>query len=250
MVTWGWSRIDDHFPKIKKIISLPVPIYSDKPIKKTTIVNKNTKRKDIIYMSNKLHRFPGVTTSGVSRIDFVNEYKSLIIELVKKIRMNNLTMIHKPFDQKTVLLLNDLFRELEYIGKDNYSLYKNFNKGISNELVKSANLIVWDQIGTGTLQCFSSSIPTIVLWKRIYSREVEWEKDLFKRMEKCGVIHISIESLINEIKIFNQNPKQWIEDPIRKGIISEFCNKFAMHTDDWKKTWIKTFRKNYINDNL
>ena len=132
----------------------------------------------------------------------------------------------------------------------NYSTYKNYNKGISTELVKSANLIVWDQIGTGTMQCLSSGIPTIVLWKRIYSREVEWEKDLFKKMEKCGIIHRSVDSLILEIKKFNQSPEQWIKDPTRKSIILEFCNKFAFHSNDWKKIWIKTFKENYLSANV
>ena len=246
MITWGWNKFDEHFPKCE-VANLPVPFFSD--IKKKKLVKKILSKKklnqaDFIFFSNKIQRFPQVSTCGQSRIDFINEYKIVLENLFKKSKKRNLFAIHKPFNKNTLIFLNTFFKQLEKVGGKNYKLYSNMYKGLSEEVLLSANIIIFDQIGTGTLECFNMEIPTLVLWPRIYSKEVEWDKTLFLELEKNGVLHRSVNSLLDEVELFKSSPKMWMNNPNRKNSITKFCNKYAKSDENWIKKW-KSFLGSY-----
>ena len=246
MITWGWNKIDDHFPKCK-ISILPVPFFSDikkkKKIKKILLKN-NSAKADFIYFSNKIQRFPQVSTCGQSRIDFIDEYKNQLETLFSQSSKHNLQAIHKPFNKNTMDLLDNHFKKLKKIGGNNYLLFDNTNKGLSEEALSSANIIVFDQIGTGTLECFNMEIPTLVLWQRICSREVHWDETLFLELEKNRVVHRSINSLLDEIENYKIDPEIWMNNLERKESIIKLCNKYGNSDEGWTEKW-KSLLSNY-----
>ena len=246
MITWGWDKIDDHFPKCK-ISNLPVPFFSDvkkkKKIKK--ILSKNNSAKaDFIYFPNKIQRFPQVSTCGQSRIDFIDEYKNQLETLFSQSSERNLQAIHKPFNKNTMDLLENHFKKLKKIGGSHYTLFDNTNKGLSEEVLLSADIIVFDQIGTGTLECFNMEIPALVLWQRTYSREVQWEEPLFMELEKNGIIHRTVSSLLDEVEIYKIAPENWMNNPERRDIIAKLCNKYGNSDEGWVEKW-KSLLSNY-----
>ncbi len=104
-------------------------------------------------------------------------------------------------------------------------------------LIKTCRILLWDQIGSGTLEAFTSGVPTIVYWKRMYSREAPWAKELVENLERHGIVHSDADTLAQEIKTYLADPKAWMNNQGRKQAIQAFCHKFAWTSDDWPKLW-------------
>ena len=101
----------------------------------------------------------------------------------------------------------------------------------------TCRILLWDQIGTGTLECLTSEVPSMIYWKRIYSRESLWAKDLIARLEQNGIIHSSPETLTQEIKRYLGDPESWMNNSSRKQAIKDFCQKFALTDPRWFDKW-------------
>ena len=86
-----------------------------------------------------------------------------------------------------------------------YKVIKKIDKGFDEELLKHSNLILWNQPGTGFLECISAQIPTMVFWTRLSTEEEGWARDIFEKLEKVGIVHSNTTTLVKEIKIF----KKW-----------------------------------------
>jgi putative transferase (TIGR04331 family) len=239
-ISWGWSSIDEYFPKCE-VVELPVPTYSENyfisnaidMIENTTSCHRN----DVLFMSNKIHRFSGVYTSGHQGIDFADEMLSMIRSVVVYAAKYNLTLMHKPGDEATYRCFNKFFMELESVGGKNYHLYDSFDKGLTEKLLSTTKIVIWDQIGTGTLECFNAKIPAVIFWPRIYSKENIFSKSRIQKLESVGVVHRDVESLFREIIKFNKDPSKWMGNAMRISAISEFCYKYARIDKDWVKQW-------------
>ncbi len=244
-ITFGWTCIDDHLPKCQTI-PLPSPKLSEQPFKANYISKEkspNSNTRDILFLSNKWIRFPSTTTGGHPRVDFIDEIKISQEKLVKATRDAQLSMDHKPFGMTSVDLYAEHFRRLEAIGGPKYRLIKSTHKGLTIELIKTCRILLWDQIGTGTLEAFTSEVPTIVYWQRIYSRESPWAKELIAGLELHGIVHTDAKKLAQEIKTYLADPESWMNNSDRKQAIQKFCRKFAWASDDWAKLW-----RNYLAD--
>ena len=240
IITWGWTRIDDHLPHCKTI-PLPGPKLSEQPLKANYLKNaksKSTDIRDILFLSNALHRFPLASTCGQSRPDYIDEIINSQEDLMRAIRDAGMTISHKPFNMRFVDLYPEHFHRLEVAGGSNsYRLLKSKHKGLTVKLIKTCRIVLYDQIGTGTLECFTSEVPTMVYWKRIWSRETPWAKDLVSALEQYGVVHSDADSLAKEIKTYLADPEEWMNNPRRKQAIQNFCKSFALTSNDWPKLW-------------
>jgi putative transferase (TIGR04331 family) len=240
MITWGWTRIDDHLPHCETI-PLPSPKLSEQPFKSDYLKNvksKSTDMRDILFLSNQFHRFPNASTCGQSRVDFIDEISNSQEGLMRAIKDAGLTISHKPFNMKFVDLYPEHFHRLEVAGgSTSYRLLESTHKGLTVKLIKTCRIVLYDQIGTGTLECFTSEVPCMVYWKRIYSRETPWAKDLISALEQYGVIHSDAGSLAKEIKAYLADPGKWMNNSGRKQAIQNFCEIFALTSNDWPKLW-------------
>jgi len=97
--------------------------------------------------------------------------------------------------------------------------------------------VLWDQPGTGFLECLSSNIPTMVYWPRIYSQEEVWLKPLFMELEHMGIVHRDIDSLVEEMHLFKLSPAAWMNDIERVSLVNRFCREFAWTSSKWPKYW-------------
>jgi hypothetical protein len=239
MITWGWTHIDSHLPQCETI-PLPSPKLSEQPLKANylrSVKRLSVHASDILFLSNVFHRFPHISTCGQARVDFIDEITSAQKDLVRTIKDAQLTMDHKPYSLRDVDLYPEHYRCLEAAGGANYRLLKSKQKGLSVDLIKTCRIVLWDQVGSGTLECFTSDIPTIVYWKRIYSRDAPWARGLIADLEGCGVIHTDAGKLAQEIKIYLADPEGWMTDKARKEAIQAFSQKFSLTDTRWYESW-------------
>ena len=239
MITWGWTHIEEHFPQCETI-PLPSPKLSEQPFKSNyleEIKSPKANTRDILFLSNLFHRFPHISTCGQSRVDFIDEVSNAQEDLMRAIKDAGLTISHKPYSMKFLDLYPKHYRRLETAGGPGYHLLKSTHKGLTVKLIKTCRILLYDQIGSGTLEGFTSEVPTIVYWKRIYSREASEARQLIAALEKYGIVHSDTDSLVQEIKTYLADPGAWMNNDGRKQAIKAFCQKFALTDPRWYDKW-------------
>ncbi|MDD4975471.1 MAG: hypothetical protein PHY93_14015 [Bacteriovorax sp.] len=245
MLTWGWTEFDSHLPKCQVIV-LPSPKLSEKPLKSDYIRSNHLylpETRDILFFSNLFHRFPHISTCGQSRVDFIDEITCSQEKLVQEVGAAGLTLNHKPFSMRFIDLYPEHFKRLELAGGENYQLLNSSHKGISEDFIKTCRIVLWDQIGSGALECFTSGVPAIIYWPRIYSREAQSAKKLIMALESVGVVHTNPRELTKEIKTYLADPPSWMENTERKQAIENFCKIFALTDPHWYKQWKMQLKK-------
>ncbi len=242
-VSWGWSRLPTH-PAVKgmSVVELPSPWLSERKRYWAGLSLDGEKEYDFLLMSNMVKRFPAAPQgASTSRIDLIQEFAESLKHLVRKTVERGVRTFHKPYNVTTVNLLAKTMQELESIGGAHYFCEQQLDKGLTHELVQRCHVVLWDQPGTGFLECLSSNIPTMVYWPRTYCREEAWVESLFLQLEQLGVVHRHVETLIEEIRIFKKSPHSWMNHPERVALIDRFCRMFAWTSDEWPECWRRYF---------
>lgn len=239
-VTWGWTKMHEgkQLQHIKTV-PLPSPWLSER--KKLWKSVKKTHEYDVLWMPQMMKRFIG-SPQGASSIrrDVIHEFSEMMKELGSMLNETKLKTFLKPYNKASVDLLPkayDHLRNLPYI-----SISENFNKGLHLDLLNKVNLVIWDQPGTGFLECLACGIPTMILWNRLYSEEEEWCKEDFFLLESVGIIHREVDTLKSEILKFFGNKNVWSENENRRTIEKQFCDKYALTHDKWWFNWIQTLK--------
>lgn len=252
-ITWGWTKLPNH-PAIMQMLAypLPSPWLSERKFYWKDLVIGFEKPFDILWMPNQMRTYTAAPQGASSiRRDVIDDFAKLMIDFVKIATKSKIRVYCKPYNPTTVYLMSTTYDTMSDIGGNFFELADNFDKGLSYELLNKSKLVLWDQPGTGFMECIACNIPTIVLWPRTYSEEEAWCINDFKCLEEVGLIHRTVESLINEIQCFLINPVAWISDSQRKLAIQNFANKYALTDDQWWKTWRIYFKQliNEINEN-
>ncbi len=239
MVSWGWREIDLHFP-VCRTIPLPCPRYSERPLRSDYLANVRMHGKsmhDVLFLSNTFHRFPHISTSGQSRVDFIDEITASQQKLMRALDRAGISVDHKPYNMRFTKLYPIHYRRIAEAGGSGYRLLESRQKGLTVELIKSCKIVLWDQLGSGAVEGLVSGVPTIIFWDRIYSRELQCARELVAGLERCGVVHSNAEALADEIKAYLQNPESWMSNPRRVEAIKLFCHMFARTDPSWQKVW-------------
>lgn len=248
-VTYGWSFLDEHLPKVKTI-SLPSPKLSEDFVKNKSLEcckNITLRKYDILFMPNLFHRFPHASTSGQTRVDFIDEIFNSHTLLIKGLLSCDYRVLHKPYDRKFVDLYPEYYKSLSTNNHKNYSLFKTNQKGLSNDLCSLAKIILWDQLGSGAVECFASGLPTMIYWDRIYSQENDEAASLIKELEDAGLLHKRMDTLLDELAIYFKNPKSWVQCERRAKAIHEFCFRYAKYSTNWHNEWVSYLKQTLIN---
>jgi putative transferase (TIGR04331 family) len=195
---------------------------------------------DILWMPQmmKLYTEPVQAASSIS-LDVLPEFSESMRNLIKEATQRGIRVYCKPYNRETVDLMRNLYDSIQSIGGKYFKSDVADSKGLTFALVNKANIVLWDQPGTGFLECLVSGIPTMVLWERIYCIEELWAKIDFKELKDLGIIHDNLDSFFLELEKFQKNKKAWINDVRRQQAILSFCKKYA-HTDEgWCADWRK-----------
>jgi len=244
--TWGWTKM--HFGKqIEHIncVAMPSPWLSERKKYWKSLDFTREKNYDILWMPQMMKRFIG-SPQGASSIrrDVIEDFSKEMISFIKLTKSMDLKVFCKPYNLLTVNLLKDTYKTIQEIAGNQFVRDDNFDKGLHKELVNKAKLVVWDQPGTGFLECLVCGIPTMVIWTRLFCEEESWCKEDFRKLEEIGIVHRDIKSFGKEISLFKDSISSWMLDKKRRFIIDEFCRKYAFTEDKWWKIWQSYLSKN------
>ncbi len=243
-LTWGWKEFDNKLPNTIPVISSSIRLS-----KKTIFFRHKSqmfyidKEIKILFMSTNVHRFTHLSTCGMARSDFAYYIFNFRYKLLKKLIETKFFIAHKPYDLENFNISNQFLKLRKLKKTKNYKLIFNNEKGLSPDLLKGYNIVLWDHLGTGPIDCFINKIPTMIVWKRIFSKETKFAKPFITDLEKHGILHKSPESLCNELKKYQLNPKNWFENKNREKAINNFCKKYARTDKNWKESF-KNILKN------
>ena len=251
-ITWGWKRLPNHLAlKSVKTFVLPSPWLSERKIFWKSLAISNNKPFDLLWMPQmmKMHSASPRGASSV-RLDVVQKFSKEMIDFVSLTSKEKIKIYCKPYNQLTTLLMKKTYQQLSQIGGSYFNYANNFDKGLHYDLINKAHLVLWDQPGTGFLECISSGIPTMILWRRLYCEEEEWCKKDFNELENVRIIHQTPNNLIKELKIFLRDPVLWMNNLSRKMAVRKFSDKYALTSNKWDKSWESYLMslKNKIND--
>lgn len=238
-ISWGWSSLPEHpvLPALS-IIKLPSPWLSERKRYWKRLTLSEARDYDFLLMPNMVKRFPEAPHgASTGRIDLVQEVAKSLKDLVRKVTKNNLSIFHKPYNPTTVKLLSKTMEELKTIGGKLYCCELQLDKGLTYELLNRCSVVLWDQPGTGFLECLSSKIPTMAYWPRIYCQEEAWLKPLFMELEQIGIIHRDVDSLVEEMQRFKLSPSAWMCEVERVSLVNRFCREFAWTSSNWPDYW-------------
>ncbi|WP_061236320.1 hypothetical protein [Leptospira santarosai] len=247
-LTWGWTKMHvgkqlDHI----KTYPLPSPWLSERKRYWSKVEVGKTGEFDILWMPQAMKRFTGTPQGGSSiRRDVINEFSQYMIDFIEKASEKKIRVYVKPYNPMTLALLSKTYSRLSEIGGQYFTCSDHFDKGLTKDSLEKCSLVLWDQPGTGFLECLSCGIPTLVYWDRLYCEEEEWTKTDFEILEKNGIIHRSVSSLFEEAVFLLQNPLSWIQEPSRQIAIDSFCRKYALTSENWSEDWkyyLKSLKK-------
>lgn len=244
-LSWGWTELPDRRASLNvKVLPAPSPWMSERKRywrSQEGALKSASKSTDILLMSDKIKPFPPAPTgASLSRVDTLPDFAETLNALVRATTAAGLSVLHKPYHSAIRSLLG---RTLEQLAREGGSLYRTWDrpeKGLTAELLGRAKVVVWDQPGTGMIECMNAGLPTLVLWTRACHRESRAAEPRFRALEEAGVVHRTPEGLAREASALTKDVDGWMASPARKQAIGEFLARFGLADEDWPRRWRET----------
>ena len=234
-LTYGWkTKLRNSFNENINFIPMPSPWLSEK---KSYFANFNLnirKKYDFIFFPQNIKPFTNSVhdTSKFSR-DVLEEYLNNINQIAKICHHNKLKIGLKFYNKTSEYFLNQTLKKLKKNYKNCINIIPNNHKGISKDILKKTNLIVFDQIGTGALECFNYGIPVMILHNSTFNIPNKNSICLYKKLHDVGILHYKTGSLFEEYEKFNNSPILWLKKSGRQKAINNFCKNFGLTDINW-----------------
>ena len=244
-ITSGWSStLKNYHNKYVNFHSLPSPWISEKKIFFKDSLKNSVKKFDFVFFPQFVKPFTnGIQGLSNFRRDVIGRHIKIIDNLAKISNQNNLKLGIKFYNKTTEFFLNKTIQKLKKNYFSSVNIFSKIDKGISKELIQETNMLIFDQIGTGVLECFNSKIPVMVIYNGDFNMPNNSSIKFYKNLKKCGVLHEDINSLIREYYKFSSSKDMWMNNKQRKKTINNFCKKFALTDENWHVKWKKYLSK-------
>ncbi len=249
-LSWGWSEMPPHEAcRGVRVTPLPSPWLSERALWWERVLpesrrNPQGKPHDFLFMSSRIYRFdPAPGGQVVFRSDSMRDYAHFLEELVQACRRRGVRLLHKNFNEWSRRLLSGCLKGLAEGFPETYRTLDTADKGMTPEILESCAVVLWDQPGTGFLECLAAGIPTIALWPRLYSREEPRRRPLFESLEAVGLVQTGPEGLLDELARFKAEPQAWMRDPKRVGAVKRFTRELGWSSPDWDRQWRQFLEK-------
>ena len=164
-LTWGWLKLPKH-PAITQLQThqLPSPWLSARKFYWKDLMIGGPKPYDILWFPSKMKLFTGAPQGASSiRRDVIDEFSISMIDLVTNAAKLKIKVFCKPYNPVTVYLMASTFKTMSEVGGEFFVCADRYDKGLTYELLNKCQLVLWDQPGTGFLECVSAGIPTLIL---------------------------------------------------------------------------------------
>ncbi|HUH07366.1 MAG TPA: hypothetical protein VML96_06115, partial [Egibacteraceae bacterium] len=242
-ITWGWTPLPEH-PAIQRqaAVPLPAPWLSARRRQWATLLSDTDRARperpyDVLYMPNKVYPFPPAPSGSHATVNHVQAFAADLRRCVVEMQRAGLRVLHKPYNRVTTGLLADTSRDLDQRAGETYRLASTLDKGLTPELLRQCHVVVWDQPGTGLLECLTAGIPNMVLWTRLFNSETDRARGIFAELEAVGIVHRRTDSLIAEIERVKADPSGWVHAPRRADVVARFCRTYAWVDSHWARHW-------------
>lgn len=242
-ISWGWSRYPDYPPHpAPPLDPLPNPWLSERKkywSKHVAARREADMRYDFVLFSNRIHRYP-TAPSGAYQLtrEYLDAHSKSLVELVREAKARGFSILHKPYNKATAALMQTALAAMAQAGGDHYVCLDVLHKGLTPELIAKARFVLWDQPGTGFLECLSAGIPTMCCWPRIYNREEPAAAPIFTDMEQEGLVHGSAQSLLEQAAAVRKSGlATWMQKSSRRAAIDRFVSNYAKVSYSWAGDW-------------
>jgi len=243
-VTWGWSPMPAH-PALGGVeaIPLPSPWLCARAARWKTLLAEGAnlaenKEFDFAFLPNKIYAIVPAPASAHATREHLPAIARMMRDLASGCGRDGRRVLLKPYNGELGMQMPETFEKLLRAPGAPFVLSENLDKGLTMDMVRRCQMVLWDQPGTGFLECLAAGIPTMVLWPRIYHRETPRAEEMFASFERVGIVHRSTESLLGEYRRFKSSPASWFHERERAEACKRFLQAYAIVDSRWKDKWL------------
>lgn len=238
-VTWGVNQISlPHYDRSLPGRALPCPWLSERARKWRALGRNKDRPFNLVLATDRLQLFPpSLVTIRLARVDHLARISDWLEVVVSQSVSRNWHVMHKPFDDLSRLIMEKTTNGLtERFGKS-YELLEGKGKGLSEDLLVRAGVVVWDEPGSGFFECLAGGIPCMLWWPKEFVSIVDSARDLFDRLKDQGIVHHDSSSLFSALDELATAPMEWWKIPKRQDLIHETLNRLCRTEDAWANSW-------------
>ena len=247
-LSWGWNKIINNNNKTKtktktKVLPMPSPWLTErKEYFAKALSKKSIKKYDILFMPNKIRDYnlapSGLNNANTSTNIYALQNFKKIVELFSK---ETFTVYCKFYSEKDyIFFTQNIDKKFQYIHNIHFS--KNYDKGLSANIISQCKLVIWDIPGTGFLECLATKIPTICFIDKNILQTHKSTNFIFTKLKNSGIVSYNSNDFLKNINIFMKDEKKWLFNKKRLFAVKKFTYQFARTNVNWKKIWINKIK--------
>jgi putative transferase (TIGR04331 family) len=214
-LSWGW---DDGAPNLVRGPTLIT--LGAKQLRRSSVPT------DLVLITDGLYKYSrrpwSTSTENTMYLSNLFDFVRRLPDPIQSSLLVRLYKGHEQFDSKQVIRWTEFMEQIRI---------DNGDQPIRN-LQKNAKIIICTTLGTSEIEQFYSKIPTVIFLdpKIVHLRQSMMPA--FKLLEQAGVLHYSVESLVNHIASVWDDVDSWWNMPKTQKAISDFQSKFAQQISD------------------
>jgi putative transferase (TIGR04331 family) len=205
--TWGW--------KDNLIQHIPTFVIKNN-LKKTKRINPDRLLLIHFPLPHKIYTWDIYTEFR----SYFEEQKDFISSLNQDLRKSLRIRLHPEYkirDWNELDRFRDFSKDLQF---DN-------PKHSLNKSIRQSKLVIFSYDSTGILETLSANIPMMAFWQNNYDHLRVKALPYYEELRKVGIIHLSVESIVNQIHAVWENVDEWWQQEELQSARIRFCNQFA-----------------------
>ncbi|MBI5211328.1 MAG: hypothetical protein HY927_15245 [Elusimicrobia bacterium] len=247
--SWGWETMPP-FDSCRSVraVPLPAPWLEERRAAWRGALppladRAEPKPFDFLLTTSELYRYPPAPGSSTApHSGCLPEIAAALEGLVEDCAAQGASILHRTADRRSALLMASTLPELGRLGGERYRGAEHPGKGLTPALLARCHIVLWDQPGTGFLECLDGGVPSMAYWRRLFSREDDDALPFMRELEDAGIIHRETSTLLRSLAAFKSGPRGWMAEPKRAQAVRRFCRRYAWAEDDWPAHW-----RNFLN---
>jgi hypothetical protein len=242
--TWGWSPMPEH-PALHRVkaVPLPSPWLCERTTRWRRLLAKDQVpvegKFDLVFMPNKVYPIIPAPSGAHATREHLPAVAKMIRDVVVAFARAGYKVLVKPYSSELEVQMPDTIRAIREECGTSFTMSDNLDKGLTLDLVQRCRMVLWDQPGTGFIECAAAAIPNMVLWPHTYHCPTNAAQPIFAELEEAGVVHRKADSMLNEFRRYMADPAGWMADVGRQAAIQRFLQTYAWIKSDWKVGWIR-----------